>query len=298
METLIQPLVTPFFDPATGTFAYVVKDPGSPAACVIDPVLDYDPESRGLSTHSARRVLDYVLRAGLEVHWILETHAHADHLTAAQWLKRELGHSPRVGIGQGILEVQRTFKEKLRLGDDFFVDGRDFDVLFTEGDVFPVGALQTRVLSTPGHTPDSVSYLIGDAVFVGDTLFAPNYGTARCDFPGGDARALYQSMMRLLSLDESTRIFLCHDYPAEGATPQFLSNPAEQRLGNIHLRNNVEVDAYVEMRQSRDATLKAPRLLEPSLRVNVRAGHIADSAVSAHGLPSSGLGMDESSFSN
>lgn len=285
MNTRLAPQVTAYFDPPTGTFSYVVRDPGSPAACLIDPVLDYDPVSRELATYSARRLLDHVLREGLEVHWILETHAHADHLTAAQWLKRALGHSARVGIGRGILQVQRTFKEKLGLGDHFLADGRDFDVLFADGDTFPVGALQARVLSTPGHTPDSVSYLIGDAVFVGDTLFAPHFGTARCDFPGGDARALHQSMMRLLSLDESTRLFLCHDYPQAGAQPQYLSTPAEQRAHNIHLQSGVDVEAFVHMREQRDATLQAPRLLEPSLRVNIRAGHVADPAVSAHGLP-------------
>ena len=285
MDSLLTPQVTPFFDPATGTFTYLVADPGSPAACIIDPVLDYDPEAKRLETHSARRVLDAVLRAGLEVQWILETHAHADHLSAAQWLKRELAFGPRVGIGQGILQVQQTFKEKLKLADDFVADGRDFDVLFADGDAFPVGGLQTRVIATPGHTPDSVSYQIGDAVFVGDTLFAPAYGTARCDFPGGDARALYASIQRVLALDGVQRIFLCHDYPSAGAEPQYLSSPAAQREHNIHLRDTRDVTAYVAMREARDATLKAPRLLEPALRVNVRAGHVVDAAVSAHGLP-------------
>jgi glyoxylase-like metal-dependent hydrolase (beta-lactamase superfamily II) len=285
MDTLTSPKVTPFFDPATGTFTYLVADPNSPAAAIIDPVLDYDPQSQRVDTHSARRVLDAVLRQGLEVQWILETHAHADHLTAAQWLKRELAFGPRVGIGQGILQVQRTFKEKLGLGADFVADGRDFDVLFAEGDVFPIGGLTTRVMATPGHTPDSVSYRIGDAVFVGDTLFAPSYGTARCDFPGGDARALHASILRLLSLADSTRLFLCHDYPPTGLDPQYLSFPQPQREQNIHLRDLHDVEAYVAMREARDATLKPPRLLEPSLRVNVRAGHIVDPAVSAHGLP-------------
>jgi glyoxylase-like metal-dependent hydrolase (beta-lactamase superfamily II) len=269
------PVVQTFFDSPTGTFSHVVSDPKSRIAAIIDPVLDYDPTTRVTATTSAETLLDHVRREHLQVDWILETHAHADHLTSAQWLKARLP-SARVGIGEGIREVQQSFKARLGLEPDFPADGRQFDALFRPGDRFSLGEVQVEVIATPGHTPDSVSYLIGDAVFVGDTIFAPRYGTARCDFPGGDARALYGSMQRLLSLPESTRIFLCHDYPGEGLAPQYLTSPTDLRDHNIHLKGGVTLEQFVEMREKRDATLKAPKLLEPSLRANIRAGHLDD----------------------
>jgi glyoxylase-like metal-dependent hydrolase (beta-lactamase superfamily II) len=272
-----------FHDPATFTFTYVVSDPVSGIAAVIDPVLDYDPIATRIATHSARRVLDYVMINSLQVQWILETHAHADHLSAAQWLKRELAFVPRVAIGAGIRQVQATFKDRLLLEPEFAIDGSQFDLLLAEGDRLPLGSFEVQVLATPGHTPDSLSYLVGDAAFVGDTLFAPYYGTARCDFPGGDARALFTSIHRILELPDDTRIFLCHDYPPNGQAPQHLSSPREQRSGNLHLKDGVDVESFVAMRHARDATLAPPRLLEPSLRVNVRAGHLSDPLVSRDG---------------
>ena len=276
--------VIPFYDEATFTFTYLVIDPSSGRAAIIDPVLDYDLASRRIGTHSAERVLGAVAERGLAVDWILETHAHADHLTAAEFLKRRLAGAPRVGIGAGIQQVQTTFKEKLSLEPDFPTDGRQFDRLFQKGDRVALGALTIAVLDTPGHTPDSVSYLVGDAVFVGDTLFAPYYGTARCDFPGGDARQLYASMQKLLALPATTRIFLCHDYPPEGHAPQYQSTPRAQREQNIHLKDGVDEASFVAMRRARDATLKAPRLLEASLRVNVRAGRLEDPHVTEETL--------------
>jgi glyoxylase-like metal-dependent hydrolase (beta-lactamase superfamily II) len=269
------PIVQTFFDPATGTFSHVVSDPDTRVAAIVDPVLDYDPATRLTATSSAEALLDHVRRENLHVEWILETHAHADHLTSAQWLKVRLPGA-RVGIGEGIRAVQQTFKSRLNLESDFPVDGRQFDVLFKPGDRFPLGGLHVDVIATPGHTPDSVTYLIGDAAFVGDTIFAPRYGTARCDFPGGDARTLYGSMQRLLALPESTRIYLCHDYPGEGLAPQYLTNSTDLRDNNIHLKGGVTLAEFVDMREKRDATLKPPKLLEPSLRANIRAGHLDD----------------------
>jgi glyoxylase-like metal-dependent hydrolase (beta-lactamase superfamily II) len=269
------PSVEMFFDSATWTFSYVVADPVTRIAAIIDPVLDYDAVTRGTSPASAQRLLDYVSKNELVVHWILETHAHADHLSAAQWLKERLP-AARVGIGEGIRQVQATFKNKLALEADFATDGRQFDVLIGENERLAMGALEIRAIGTPGHTPDSLTYLIGDAAFVGDTIFAPRYGTARCDFPGGDAGVLYDSMQRLLGLPSSTRIFLCHDYPPEGVTPQHLTDPESLRDQNIHLQAGVTREQFVAMREARDAKLKEPRLLEASLRANIRAGRLVD----------------------
>lgn len=269
------PSVEMFFDSATWTFSYVVADPVTRIAAIIDPVLDYDAVTRGTSPASAQRLLDYVSKNELVVHWILETHAHADHLSAAQWLKERLP-AARVGIGEGIRQVQATFKNKLALEADFATDGRQFDVLIGENERLAMGALEIRAIGTPGHTPDSLTYLIGDAAFVGDTIFAPRYGTARCDFPGGDAGVLYDSMQRLLGLPSSTRIFLCHDYPPEGVTPQHLTDPDSLRDQNIHLQAGVTREQFVAMREARDAKLKEPSLLEASLRANIRAGRLED----------------------
>lgn len=270
-----KPTVTPFYDPATSTFSYVVADPTTSAAAIIDPVLDYNPITRESGTHSARQLLDFVVLHGFKVQWILETHAHADHLSSAQWLKAQLGGQPSIAIGARIREVQHTFKARLSLEPDFAVDGSQFDRLLEEGDRLALGSIPIEVIATPGHTPDSVTYLIGDAAFVGDTVFAPSYGTARCDFPGGDARTLYASIQRLLSLPAPTRLYLCHDYPTKGADPQCLSDPLAQRQ-NIHLNNVAAAPQFAALRDARDATLAPPKLLEPSLRANVRAGYLTD----------------------
>jgi glyoxylase-like metal-dependent hydrolase (beta-lactamase superfamily II) len=270
------PRVVPFFDPATWTFTYVVEDPGSAATFVVDPVLDYDPRSGAVSTDSAAKVLAHLRNGGRRLDWILETHAHADHLSAAQWLKRELGGGPQVGIGSGIRRVQAVFRDILGLGESFPVDGRQFDGLFADGDTFAVGGLDVQVMGTPGHTPDSVTFRVGDAAFVGDTVFSPGYGTARCDFPGGDAAQLYDSIQKLYALPDSTRLYLCHDYPPQGQSPEHLSSPCAQRSGNVHLHAGVTLEQFVELRQRRDASLAKPVLLWPSVQVNIRAGALPE----------------------
>jgi len=265
------PHVESFFDPATGTFTYVVYDREHGRAAIIDPVLDFDLPSARTSTASADRVLAYVAERGLGVDWILETHAHADHLSAAACLKARTGAS--VAIGRGIVDVQARFKALFGLHDDFVADGRQFDRLFDDGDTFAIGTLQARVIATPGHTDDSLTYVIGDAAFIGDTLFAPETGTARCDFPGGDARKLFQSIQRLFALPPRTRIFLCHDYPS-GREPAAETSIERQRDANVHVGGGTDQDGFVQLRTTRDATLPVPRLLLPALQVNIRAGQL------------------------
>lgn len=266
------PVVRSFHHAESGTWSHVVVDPATRSAAIIDPVLDFDASSGLLRTTSARRMLEYADTASLRVEWILETHAHADHVSACAWLAERTG--AKVGVGAGIVEVQKTFRRLLDLGDDFPVDGAPFDRLFADGEVFRLGALGVRVIATPGHTSDSVSYLAGDAVFVGDTLFAPEAGTARCDFPGGDAATLHRSIMRLYDLPESTRVFLCHDYPAADAAPVAECALAMQREGNIHVRTGTSVGDYVALRGKRDATLAIPKLLWPALQINLRGGRL------------------------
>lgn len=270
----MRPDVTPFFHAPTSTWSYVVRDPAGDAAAVIDPVLDYDPAAGLVCTEPARALLDHVLAHRLEVQWLLETHAHADHLSAAGWLKDALGGPARIGIGAGIVEVQRTFKRLLNLDDGFRADGSQFDHLFADGERLALGSLEIEVLATPGHTGDSVSYRIGDAVFVGDTVFSPPAGTARCDFPGGDAATLYRSIRRLYALPPATRVFLCHDYPPSGAAPRAEVTLAEERAHNVHVRDDVDEAAFVALRTQRDATLPVPRLLWPALQVNIRGGRL------------------------
>ncbi|MCP8467844.1 MBL fold metallo-hydrolase [Pseudomonas sp. ZM23] len=262
-----------FFDPATSTYSYVVSDPGTRRCAIIDPVLDYDAAAGRTSHAGARRIADYVRGQGLEVEWLLETHLHADHLSAAALLKRELGG--RLAIGRAIAEVQRTFAGLLNIGVDFPCDGSQFDHLFDDGESFFIGGLQAEALHTPGHTPACMTYRVGDAAFVGDTLFMPDYGTARCDFPGGDARALYRSIQRLFALPDDTRLFMCHDYlTAEREEHQHETTVARQRQGNVHVREGVDEDAFVAMRRQRDATLNAPALIWPSIQVNMRGGEL------------------------
>lgn len=262
-----------FFDPATSTYSYVVSDPGTRRCAIIDPVLGYDAAAGRTSHAGARRIADYVRGQGLEVEWLLETHLHADHLSAAALLKRELGG--RLAIGRAIAEVQRTFAGLLNIGVDFPCDGSQFDHLFDDGESFFIGGLQAEALHTPGHTPACMTYRVGDAAFVGDTLFMPDYGTARCDFPGGDARALYRSIQRLFTLPDDTRLFMCHDYlTAEREEHQHETTVARQRQGNVHVREGVDEDAFVAMRRQRDATLNAPALIWPSIQVNMRGGEL------------------------
>ena len=260
-----------FFDELTGTVTYLVFDPVTRVAAVIDPVLDYNHRSGKVATASAQRVLDAAHGLGLTIAWILETHAHADHLSAAPFMKQKT-QAP-VAIGAHITAVQDIFRSVFNL-DDVSTDGREFDRLLQEGDALPLGELVIDVLHTPGHTPACVSYRIGDAVFVGDTLFMPDYGTARADFPGGDARTLYRSIRKLLSLPAQTRLFMCHDYKAPGRdTYAWETTVAEERERNIHVHDGIGEDEFVAMREKRDATLAAPVLLLPSVQVNIRAGH-------------------------
>lgn len=269
----MNPNVTTFFDEATNTATHVVRDPMSRQAAIVDPVLDYDPKSGRTAYTSADRLGDHVRSEGLEVEWILETHAHADHLSAAPYLREKVGG--RIGIGAHIADTQRIFRDVFNLGADFAVDASQFDHVFDDGEIFTIGGLGVEVLHTPGHTPACVTYVIGDAAFVGDTLFMPDYGTARCDFPGGDARTLYRSIKKILALLPETRIFLCHDYGAPGReTFAWETTVAEENANNVHVHAGVSEDEFVAMREARDATLGMPTLLFPSVQVNIRAGHL------------------------
>jgi glyoxylase-like metal-dependent hydrolase (beta-lactamase superfamily II) len=261
-----------FFDEPTNTVTYLVSDSQTRQAAVIDPVLDYDHPSGKASTVSADRVLEKARSDGLTIAWVLETHAHADHLSAAPYIRQRT--NAQVAIGEHIREVQTIFRPVFNI-DDLSGDGSEFDRLLKDGETLEIGQLTVEVLHTPGHTPACVSYRIGDAVFVGDTLFMPDYGTARADFPGGNARTLFRSIQRLLALPPETRIFLCHDYKAPGRDSYaWETTVAEERARNVHVREGIDEDAFVTMRQKRDATLAAPTLLLPSIQVNIRAGHL------------------------
>ncbi|MDJ0969370.1 MAG: MBL fold metallo-hydrolase [Kiloniellales bacterium] len=265
------PRVKAFFDENTFTVSYVVSEPEGGRAAIIDSVLDFDPKSARSSTRSADAIIAYVRAQSLSVDWILETHLHADHMTAAPHLKQQLGG--RSGIGARITEVQKTFKALFNLGADFAADGSDFDHLFADGETFRIGALEARVLATPGHTPACVTYLIGDAAFVGDTIFMPDYGSARTDFPGGNAATLYGSIRKLFDLPPETRMFLCHDYKAPGRDHfAWETTVAAQRETNIHLHDGIDEAAFVELRETRDKKLQMPALILPSVQVNLRAG--------------------------
>ena len=268
----MQAQVQSFFDPATGTVSYVVHaGPGS-ACAIVDPVLDFDARSGRTATASAQRIADFVRGERLRVEWILETHAHADHLSAAAWLRGQLGG--RIAVGRRITEVQGVFKRLFHLEPEFATDGHQFDHLFADGEAFAIGELQAEAIAVPGHTPACLAYRVGDAVFVGDTLFMPDVGTARCDFPGGSAPQLYRSIRRLLALPPQTRLYMCHDYPPEGRAPQWETTVAEQRARNIHVHDGISEEAFVAMRQARDATLGMPNLILPSVQVNIRAGQL------------------------
>jgi glyoxylase-like metal-dependent hydrolase (beta-lactamase superfamily II) len=267
-----QPNIHSFFDPVTGTISHVAYDAPGGRAAIIDPVLDYDPNSGRTRTESAEAIVQFVQAQDLTVDWILETHAHADHLSAAHWLKAKVGG--RTGIGAAIGRVQAVFKPLFNLETDFATDGRQFDHLFHDGDRFAIGTLHAEVMAVPGHTPADVAYKVGDAVFIGDTLFMPDVGSARCDFPGGDAATLYRSAKRLLDLPPETRLYLCHDYPPAGRAPQWITTVAEQRAHNIHLRDDIDEATFVALRTARDATLAMPVLILPAIQVNIRAGEL------------------------
>lgn len=268
--TTAQRQVHGMFDPATWTVTYVVHSGQGSDCAIIDSVLDYDPKSGRTRHTSADKAIEYVRANGLKVQWILETHAHADHLSAAPYLRAQLGG--RIGIGGHITHVQKVFKGIFNLEPGFKLDGSQFDHLFHEGEVIPLGALTGEVMFVPGHTPACAAYRFGDAVFVGDTLFMPDVGTARCDFPGGDAHALYVSIRKLLSLPPETRLFMCHDYSPNDRPVAFETTVAEQRATNIHVHDGVSEDDFVAMRTKRDATLEMPTLILPSVQVNIRAG--------------------------
>lgn len=269
----MQPDVVEFFDPATYTYSYVVIDPASQHCAIIDSVLDYDAASGRTSHASAERIVAFVRARGLHVEWLLETHVHADHLSAAPFLKRELGG--QLAIGENIRVVQNTFGKLFNAGSEFATDGSQFDRLLRDGDEFRIGELRGRALHTPGHTPACMTYLIGDAGFVGDTLFMPDYGTARCDFPGGDAHVLFQSIQKLFALPDNTRLFMCHDYKAAGRDDfRNQTTVAEQRAHNVHVHQGIAEADFVAMRRERDATLGMPNLILPSVQVNMRAGQL------------------------
>ncbi|WP_282608830.1 MBL fold metallo-hydrolase [Pelagibius sp. Alg239-R121] len=268
----MQPKVKSFFDEATNTATHVIIDHQTCRAAIIDSVKDFDPKSGRTSTKSAGEVVAFVRAQNLTVDWILETHVHADHLTAAPYLKEELGG--KIGIGSKIQAVQGVFKSVFNAEEKFAVDGRQFDHLFEDGQVFFIGELQARVIHTPGHTPACVTYLIGDAAFVGDTLFMPDFGTARCDFPGGDARALFRSIKKILTLPPETRLFLCHDYAPGGRDYCWETTVAAERAGNIHVHDGISEDEFVNMRSARDQQLEMPKLILPSVQVNMRAGEL------------------------
>jgi len=265
--------VVPFLHAASNTFSYLVVDPASSKAAVIDPALDYDPETDTLASTSAQALLEHVQQHGLQVEWLLETHAHADHVSASRWLRRHWPQA-RVAIGHGITQVQAMLAPRYDMPEGFRADGSQFDHLFADNETFQIGTLAARVIAVPGHTSDSVAYLVGDALFPGDSMFMPDGGTARCDFPGGDAAQLYRSIQRLLALPDETRVFVCHDYGPGGRAVAYETTIGEQRRNNIHLRDDVDEASFVATRQARDATLPAPRLMGPSIRANLQGGPV------------------------
>lgn len=272
-DAALRPEIASFFDPATYTVTYIVSDPATGEAAIVDSVLDFDPNSGRTATASADKVIDHIVSHNLKVTWLLETHAHADHFSAAPYLQERLGG--KIAIGAEITTVQNVFGKLFNAGTDFERDGSQFDALFKDGDTFTIGNLPVTVMHVPGHTPADIAYVVGEAVFVGDTMFMPDYGTARADFPGGDARQLFRSLRRILSLPPETRLFMCHDYLPKGRTEYvWETTVAAEREGNIHAHDGITEDEFVAMREARDATLDMPRLILPSVQVNMRAGHL------------------------
>lgn len=264
------PNVKAFFDSATWTISYVVFDEPTGSCAIIDPVLDYEPKSGRTSTRSADKLIEFIHQQQLSVEWILETHAHADHLTSADYLKNQL--SGKTAVGHNILAVQKTFKKIFNLGDEFIPDGHHFDHLLTDGELFQVGKLTAKAISVPGHTPADIAYQFADTIFVGDTLFMPDIGTARADFPGGDAHQLFRSIQKLLAFPPETKLFMCHDYPPISRSEKWESTVAQQRTHNIHVHDGINENEFVVMRNQRDVTLEMPTLLLPSIQMNIRAG--------------------------
>jgi glyoxylase-like metal-dependent hydrolase (beta-lactamase superfamily II) len=270
-DTSLKPEVYAFFDKDSSTFSYVVKDPGSAACAVVDSVMDLDYPSGSISFRGADAIIEFIRRHELKVEWHIETHVHADHLSAAPYLQEKLGG--KIGIGDRITVVQDVFGKIFNAGTEFQRDGSQFDHLFHDGERYRIGNLEALALHTPGHTPACMTHVIGDAAFVGDTLFMPDQGTARADFPGGSARTLFNSIQRIFQLPDTTRLFMCHDYP-EGREVEYETTVAAEKTGNIHVRFGTSEEEYVRRREARDATLGMPRLILPSLQVNMRAGHL------------------------
>jgi len=272
VDLTLEPEVVPFFDPATNTISYIVKDPASPACAVVDSVMDFDYASGRISYEHADAIIAHVRQHGWQVEWLLETHVHADHLSAAPYIQQQLGG--RLGIGENIVIVQDTFGKVFNEGTEFQRDGSQFDRLFADGDSYSIGTMTGHVLYTPGHTPACTTHVIGNAAFVGDTLFMPDAGSARADFPGGDAATLYRSIRRLLTLPDEMRLFMCHDYGPNGRDIKWETTVGEERQHNLHVRDGITEAEFVAMRQARDATLAMPKLIIPSLQVNMRAGQL------------------------
>jgi len=275
MIDMSQPFVKAFFDESTKTVTYIVTDPKTKTCAIIDSVLDYEASSGRTRTHSADKLISYIQRENLTVAWILETHAHADHFSAAPYLQKQVGGT--IAIGEHIPDIQRVFGGLFNEGKDFKADGSQFGRLFTDNEAFKIGSLGAQIIYVPGHTPACVAYLIGNAVFVGDTLFMPDYGSARCDFPGGDAGALYDSVQKLYQLPDATRMFLCHDYKSKTRNHHvWETTVGDQRSSNIHLNENTDRNAFISMRNARDKTLGMPKLILPSIQVNMRAGELPE----------------------
>ena len=274
MNTKVKADIKAFFDPETWTYTYVVSGGKGSPCIVIDSVLNYDSKSGRTSTHSADEVIQFIQNEELKLAWILETHAHADHLTAAPYLQEKLGG--KLVIGNHIANVQSVFKEVFNLEEGFAVDGSQFDHLLTDGESLDFGELSLKALYVPGHTPACMAYEIGDALFVGDTLFMPDVGTARCDFPGGNAKTLYQSIQKILSYPNETKLYMCHDYPPNGRSPEFCSTVGAEKSGNIHVHDGISEEQFVQMRTQRDETLQMPTLILPSIQINIRAGHFPE----------------------
>ena len=274
VDLTVEPKVKAFFDEATNTVSYVVQDPASNACAVIDSVMDIDYAAGRISYESADKIIEYVKENGLHVEWLIETHAHADHLSAAPYIQRKIGG--KIGIGENIRIVQDVFGKIFNEGTEFQRDGSQFDRLFKDGDTYTIGNLQAFAMHTPGHTPACMTHVIGNAAFVGDTLFMPDGGTARADFPGGDARVLYRSIKRVLELPDCMRLFMCHDYAPGGREIKWETTIAEEKATNIHVREGVTEDEFVKMRTERDASLELPKLIIPSIQVNIRGGQLPD----------------------
>ncbi|MFK8068977.1 MAG: MBL fold metallo-hydrolase [Gammaproteobacteria bacterium] len=274
LNCLLIPEVFPFFDKSSNTFSYIVKDPDSDACAVIDTVLDFDYASGKVSHELANQIIAYIKDNDLSLKWLIETHVHADHISAAPYIQDALGG--KLGISEHIAIIQETFGKVFNEGTDFERDGSQFDYLFKDGDEYQIGNLQAFVLHTPGHTPACMTHVIGDAAFVGDTLFMPDGGTARADFPGGDARTLYQSIQKVLDLPDKTRLFMCHDYGPNNREFEYQTTVAMQRAHNIHVKSSIDEKTFVDLRETRDKTLGMPRLIFPSLQINMRAGHFPE----------------------